>query len=334
MEQNTPIQTPFTKLLGALAASVTLGGGFGFLAAGYDAPDWLRKEISLARQLLHTSAQDTVRIGVGFLCWLLDKSPSKGKELLDIALASRVQAIWLSFGEDIGAWVNYVREHDPRAGSADAVMIFVQISTVAQALAALKEWKADVIVAQGNEAGGHGLSAGLPLFTLFPLIASLVPERDGPPILAAGGVATGAQVAALLALGASGVVLGTRFLLSPESRYTDGQRRALLDAESTASVRTMAFDYARNTLGWPKGIDGRGLRNATVDDYDRGEDITIIREKFEQGLREDDSNRILVWGGSGVGLMSQIKPAMEIVKELHEECTHRIKYTAGLLNLV
>jgi hypothetical protein len=118
---------------------------------GYDAPDWLRKEISLARELLHTSAQDTVRIGVGFLCWLLDKSPSEGKELLDIALASRVQAIWLSFGEDIGAWVNYVREHDPRAGSADAVMIFVQISTVAQALAALKEWKADVIVAQGSE---------------------------------------------------------------------------------------------------------------------------------------------------------------------------------------
>lgn len=49
---------------------------------------------------------------------------------------------------------------------------------------------------------------------------------------------------------------------------------------------------------------------ATVDDYDRGEDITIIREKFEQGLREDDSNRIHVWAGSGVGLMSQIKPAM------------------------
>ena len=99
--------------------------------------------------------------------------------------------------------------------------------------------------------------------TLFPLVASLVPESNGPPLLAAGGVATGSQVAALLALGASGVVLGTRFLLSPESLYTDAQRRALLDAESTQSVRTMAFDYARNTLGWPKGIDGRGLRNGT-----------------------------------------------------------------------
>jgi nitronate monooxygenase len=77
----------------------------------------------------------------------------------------------------------------------------------------------------------------------------------------AGGLATGAQIAALLDLGASGAVLGTRFLLSPESLYSDRQRQALIDAQSSESVRTMAFDYARNTLSWPKDVDGRGLRN-------------------------------------------------------------------------
>ena len=75
---------------------------------------------------------------------------------------------------------------------------------------------------------------------------------------------TGAHMAALLALGSAGIVVGTRFLLSPESQYTDGQRKALLEADSARSVRTMAFDQARKTLGWPQGIDGRGLYNGKL----------------------------------------------------------------------
>ena len=80
-------------------------------------------------------------------------------------------------------------------------------------------------------------------------------------VLAAGGLATGAQVAAVLALGASGAAIGTRFLLTPESFYTDAQKRALVNADSRSTVRTMAFDVVRNTVGWPDDVDGRGLRN-------------------------------------------------------------------------
>ena len=93
----------------------------------------------------------------------------------------------------------------------------------------------------------------------------MVSYLNGPPLLAAGGISSGSQIASLLTLGASGVVLGTLFLLSPESLYSNAQRQALLDAESSQSVRTMAFDHARNTLGWPEGIDGRGLRNGNSD---------------------------------------------------------------------
>ena len=219
---------------------------------------------------------------MGFLVWLLEKNPLKAEELILIALDNRVQAIWFSYGEDIGRWVRYVRKHDPRAGGKDAVKIFIQLSTVQELNVAITEWNADVIVVQGlrhlksikivlliflfiyiagNEAGGHGLNASPPLLTLFPLLANVASQLNGPPLLAAGGLATGSQVASLLTLGASGVVLGTRFLLSPESLYTDLQREALLAADSSLSVRTMAFDHARNTLGWPKGVDGRGLRN-------------------------------------------------------------------------
>lgn len=115
---------------------------------------------------------------------------------------------------------------------------------------------------KGNEAGGHGYAKSLPLLTSFPLISQvLISATDGhpPPLVGAGGLAIGAQIASLLTLGASGVVVGTRFLLSPESLYSDSQRQALITSSNT--VRTMAFDYARNTLGWPEGVDGRALRN-------------------------------------------------------------------------
>jgi nitronate monooxygenase len=118
----------------------------------------------------------------------------------------------------------------------------------------------------GIEAGGHGAVSGLPVITLLSSILSGVPEAS-PPILAAGGMVNGGHLAAVLTLGASGAVFGTRFLLSPESLYTDVQRQALLAASSSASVRTMAFDYARGTMGWPCGIDGRGLHNGPCSVY-------------------------------------------------------------------
>ena len=98
---------------------------------------------------MHTEEDQTLRVGVGFLVWLLEKNPSKAKELISIALDNRVQAVWFSFGEDIGRWVRYIREHDPRAGSKDAVKIFIQLSTVQELKVAITEWNADVISVQG-----------------------------------------------------------------------------------------------------------------------------------------------------------------------------------------
>lgn len=110
---------------------------------------------------------------------------------------------------------------------------------------------------------------------ILPLIFSAISSENSPPIVAAGGVATGAQIASLLTLGASGVALGTRFLLSPESLYSDIQRHALISADSSLSVRTLAFDYVRDTLGWPKGIDGRALRNGNF--FFQSEQHSIVK---------------------------------------------------------
>jgi len=247
--------------------------------------------------------------------------------MITIALDNKVQAIWLALGQDLSQHIHFIRDYETKFKRDWRVLIFIQTSSPKEASIAATEWKVDVIVAQGNEAGGHGYTEALSLLTLLPIILTAVPS-DGPLVLAAGGLATGAQVAAALALGASGAAIGTRFLLTPESFYTDAQKRAMVNADSRSTVRTMAFDYARDTLGWPNGVDGRGLKNRTVEEFGRGEAMDVIRHKFEEGVRKDDPERMLIWAGSGVGLMKEIKPAKTIVQELHDECVNRLHVIA------
>ena len=133
--------------------------------------------------------------------------------------------------------------------------------------------------------------------------------KDGPPLLAAGGLSTGGHVASLLSLGASGVVLGTRFLMTEESLYNGVQKKMLVAANANSTVRTMAFDRARGTLDWPEGVDGRAIYNKTVKDVDDGVDVGIIRENFSKAIRDGDADRVLTWAGTGVELVTEIQTA-------------------------
>jgi nitronate monooxygenase len=160
----------------------------------------------------------------------------------------------------------------------------------------------------GIESGGHGHGSAPPLLALVPSIIANSPP-DGPPLLAAGGLSHGAHVASLLTLGAAGAVLGTRFLLTPESLYTAAQKQALLAASESATVRTLAFDRARGTLEWPSGVDGRALYNDTVTDDDNGVSIDEVKKKFLDGVAKGDAHRMLVWAGTSVGLMTEVKDA-------------------------
>ncbi|KAH6916196.1 2-nitropropane dioxygenase [Coprinopsis sp. MPI-PUGE-AT-0042] len=311
---------------GDLASQVSLAGGFGFLATGYGSTERLRSELDITRNAFRD--RQTLPIGVGFLGWLLDKSEELAMEQLSLTLEYHVQAIWLAFGDRLEYWVDYIHQACKDKGSQYKPLICIQITSPQEATMAVEKLKADVIIAQGVEAGGHGAAKGTPLLSLVPAVLEVVPSHI--PVLAAGGLVTGAHMAALLALGAAGIVVGTRFLTAPESQYTDGQRKALLDADSTRSVRTMAFDQARKTLGWPQGIDGRGLYNDTVADYDRGEDVEILGSRYQEAQAKDDANRIVVWAGTGVGLIDRIQSAKDIVNEIHEECLRRLSVVYAL----
>ncbi|KAG6381534.1 hypothetical protein JVT61DRAFT_122 [Boletus reticuloceps] len=289
---------------GLLAAQVTAGGGFGFLAAGYRSAASLINELSLARGLLHLTPSDPLPIGVGYLAWQLEEPTANPEALLSAALDNHVQAIWLAFGNNLKEWIKFIRNYDAQHKRARPTTIFVPVSSVEEALVASDEWKVDVLVAQGNESGGHGYGSAPPLFTLVSSILAALP-KGGPPVLAAGGLAT-------------------------ESLYSDAQKKALVAAKHDMTVRTMAFDHARGTLHWPAGVDGRGLYNHTVKDMDNGVDVETVKVKFEAGVRDGDPDRMLVWSGMGVGLVSEIKSAEEVIHELGDDILQRLKVASEL----
>ena len=90
-------------------------------------------------------------IGAGFLGWKLEEAQSSSYlALLEMALENGVRAIWLSFGEDLGRWIEFVRRHDEQHGKTPKTLIFVQVNSIDEALLAAQTWKVDVLVAQGN----------------------------------------------------------------------------------------------------------------------------------------------------------------------------------------
>lgn len=150
----------------------------------------------------------------------------------------------------------------------------------------------------GTDSGGHGTAfygGGLPTTSLIPLLAPHFPPSDRPVLLAAGGISTGSQLLSTLALGASGAIMGTRFLASTESLYSSGHKDVVIKAKGEDTVRTMKFDWARGTVGWDKGVDGRGVSNLTSEEEWKEEDGKL---KYDQAMKDADMDRIVVWAGA------------------------------------
>jgi len=291
-------------------------------------------------------------IGAGFLGWKLEEGQSPHVALLELALENGVQAIWFSFGKDLGRWIEFVRNHDRRSGKTPRTLIFVQVNSVDEALLAVQTWKADVLVAQGMsttlhpwsrniaaticplsgiESGGHGSASAPPVMNLVPQILSALPPSGAPPVLAAGGLSSGAHLAAFLTLGAGGAVVGTRFLLAEESLYSDVQKRAVIAAKSGSAVRSYIFDQLRDTTGWPAGVDGRALAMPAVAAVETGADITRTKEEVAEGAKRGDVHSVIAWAGTGVGQVDRPQPAKEIVRELHEAAVAHLKASSALV---
>jgi nitronate monooxygenase len=277
---------------GLLAAAVSSAGGLGLIGAGYGDAKWLREQLRLAGD---------ARVGVGFITWSLARQP----ELLDLALAHRPAAVMLSFG-DPRPFAEKIR----RAG-AKLVLQVQSLDTAREALAA----KPDVIVAQGTEAGGHGGDRSL--FALLPSVKALA---GSIPVLAAGGIADAAGFRAARALGADGVLVGTRFIASEESLATPEAKERLIRAKGDATLRTTVFDIVRR-YDWPGRFTGRALRNAFAERW-HGKEAALKSSLEEEEARywraaeRRDYDTAVIFAGEAVDRIDSVLPARSIVEAI------------------
>ena len=281
-----------------LTAAVSAAGGFGILGGGYGDKAWLEQETAKLARGQHP-------FGIGFITWSLAKRP----ELLDIALAAKPHAIMLSFGDP--------RPFAPRIKAAGALLI-CQVQDEDMARQAL-EAGADILVAQGSEAGGHGASRTT--IDIVPAIVDLAAGRV--PVAAAGGIGDGRGLAAMMMLGASGVLLGTRFYASQECDGAEAAKRIICEAKSGSSFRGIIFDLSRNNV-WPAPFNGRCL----INDHARrwmGREVELLQNvnavaaEYAAARAAGNFNIAAVIAGEAVGLIHDIPPAAEIVGRIVAE---------------
>src|ERR1051325_3545848 len=222
-----PISTPLTARLGIqhpilsapmdiiagarLTSAVSAAGGFGILGGGYGDRAWLKQETAKL-------ADVSDPFGIGFITWSIARQPA----LLDIALEARPRAIMLSFGDP--------KPFAPRIKASGAHLI-CQVQTEDTARQALDAGAA-ILSGQGTEAGGHGASRTT--IDVVPAIVDLAAGRV--PVAAAGGIGDGRGLAAMMMLGASGVLLGTRFYASQECDGADEAKRRICAASNGNSA--------------------------------------------------------------------------------------------------
>ena len=258
--------------------------------------------------------RNAVHIGCGFITWSLAKRP----ELLDAALAHQPAAIMLSFG-------------DPRpfahAIHAAGARLICQVQTVAQAQEAV-EAGADVIVAQGTEAGGHGQSE--PLLVLLPQVVDACP---GTPVVAAGGIADGRGLAAAMMYGAEGVLMGTRFYASQEAEGHPEAKRRIVAANSGQTVRSIVFDLSRRNR-WPGPYTGRVLRNSHTERW-LGREAELearseeVARDYTAARERGDFDVAAVIAGEACALIHDIPPAAAIVERVVAEAERAIAAHCG-----
>ncbi|MES2959504.1 MAG: nitronate monooxygenase [Pseudomonadota bacterium] len=280
---------------GRLAAAVSEAGGLGIIGGGYGDADWLERQFA--------AAGDS-RVGCGFITWSMARDPA----LLDQVLAKRPAALMLSFGE--------VEPHASRI-KAQGVPLICQVQGMTYLREAV-DAGADIIVAEGNEAGGHSGYRGL--FTLVPEAADYLAKHSPDTLLvAAGGVGDGRGLAASLMLGADGVLVGTRFIACEESEAPQGFRQAIIDADGDATMKSNSVDVVRKRY-WPNPeFVVRVLKNDFVSKWHGHERemekaIDIEHERFWSAFRAGDAGNSGVLMGEVSGMIQDAPPAAQIIE--------------------
>jgi nitronate monooxygenase len=293
---------------GELAAAVSNAGALGLVGGGYGDPEWLRLELAKVQQRARRPW------GVGFITWSIDAAR------IELALEHRPHAIMLSFGDP----APYAR----RIRSAGCRLV-CQVQDLEGARMA-QEAGADVIVAQGTEAGGHGAGRAT-----LPLVPAVVDAVAPTPVVAAGGIADGRGLAAALMLGAQGALIGTRFYASVEALGLDRAKQRIVGARAGDTVRTRVFDRVRG-YDWPAVNSGRALRNSFLERWHRHEQdlaaaLACETPAYWEAARKGDLDTAVVWAGEAVDLIHDIERAEALVVRIGAEAYRLLASAPQLL---
>ena len=274
---------------GSLAAAVSLAGGMGSFGGIHatHGPDWVRVEADLVRERTERP------YAIGFITPFLEFFEGHFQAAVD----AQPDAIALSFS-DPGVWA--------RRAKAAGIKLICQVQTFQDADLAVAAG-ADVLVAQGTEAGGHTGT-----MTMLPLLVGIAAEHPDVPLLAAGGIANGATLAAAIVAGADGAWLGTAFLATAEAvEIGDDHKAAIVASDGGDTVFTRAYDIA-SRLPWPAAIGERVRRD----------DFTEEWAEREAELRQDPDRaapgRPLLYGQSAC-FVDAVRTAAEVVTEISEQ---------------
>jgi NAD(P)H-dependent flavin oxidoreductase YrpB (nitropropane dioxygenase family) len=282
-----------------LVAAVSGAGGLGVLGATRQNPAELARDAEAIR------AATPRPFGLNLLLFM--ERPGQ----YDALLAARPKVIstaWNNVEQDLGPYV--ARAH------AIGALTMHMVSTVTDAKAAAHAG-VDIIVAQGTEGGGHiGLMGTMPL---VPMVVSAVAPI---PVLAAGGVADGRGLAGALALGADGVLLGTRFLATDEAPIAKGFKQAIVESDGHDTLVTDIPDVASGQV-WP-GAYVRVRRNRFIEEWlGRDGELRQRRAEVSAQLREaakaGDPDRGAILIGQTAGLIDRVEPAGDLVQQISRD---------------
>ena len=281
--------------LSKLAAAVSNAGGLGIIGAAGLEPETLRDEIHKTRDLTDKP----------FAVDLLAPDPNMIRQHMKVVFDEDVRM----FVAGLAVPADFIEEMHKRD-----MTVMVMCGKVRHAQKSA-DAGADIVAAQGTEAGGHtGEIGGM------ALVPSVVDAVD-IPVIAAGGIADGRGVVAALALGAQGAIIGTRLIATPEAQAAPGYQEAILRANEADTLRTRCYT----------GKTARTIRNAYSDDWENRQDelqafpmqvMVSHQEKVMDypGVRDPfDVNRTFMPAGQGAGLIKEMKPAGEVIQDIIRE---------------
>jgi nitronate monooxygenase len=293
-----------------LVTAVAAAGGFGFLGMVREEPALIAAEVSTLRR------RGVERFGVNIIPAATEPGLLARQIDTIIDLAVPVVALFWDIDPELVARLR-------RAG----ILVVYQIGSAAEARQAERAG-ANIVIAQGSEAGGH-VRGDTPLRVLLPEVVDAV----SVPVLAAGGLARGADLLAARALGAEGIVLGTALLASTESFAHRYHKERLVSAMGRDTLLTRIFH-----INWPAGarvrvlsssvtVGGRGPERdgaATIIGDEGGRPIYLFSTDSPLRTTRGDLESMALYAGTGVGDIEAIRPAGAILADIRAEAEAQV----------